>query len=110
MKQGLETRQTLQQKLSPLQIQTIKLIEMPIQVLEPFVREELNNNPVLDDTPQERKDDEGPKDVSISEMDTSRGASSPPPEGVSSRTGLSFSTSRTCCSSVWIGISISLMV
>ena len=69
MKQGLETKLTLQQKLSPLQIQTIKLIEMPIQVLEPFVREELNNNPVLDDTPQAGKDDEGPKDVSISEME-----------------------------------------
>ena len=31
MKQGLETKQTLTQKLSPLQIQTIKLIELPIQ-------------------------------------------------------------------------------
>ena len=49
MKQGLETKQTLQQKLSPLQIQTIKVIEMPVQVLEQYVREELSNNPVLDD-------------------------------------------------------------
>ena len=68
MKQGLDTRQTLQQKLSPLQIQTIKLIEMPVQVLEQHVREELNNNPVIDDTPQGGSDD-SPKDVSISEVE-----------------------------------------
>ena len=35
IKQGLE--QKLQQKLSPLQIQTIKLIEMPVQALEQHV-------------------------------------------------------------------------
>ena len=39
IKQGLE--QKLQQKLSPLQIQTIKLIEMPVQALEQHVREVL---------------------------------------------------------------------
>ena len=32
LKQGLELKQT--QKLSPLQIQTIKLIELPIQELD----------------------------------------------------------------------------
>ena len=34
--QGLQQKQ--QQKLSPLQIQTIKLIEMPVQALEQHVR------------------------------------------------------------------------
>ncbi len=69
MNQGLETRQVLQQKLSPLQIQTIKLIEMPVQVLEQHVREELNNNPVFDDEAPQGGDSEGPKDVSISEVE-----------------------------------------
>ncbi len=65
IKQGLELKQV--QKLSPLQIQTIKLIELPVQELEQRVREELNNNPVLDDeAPQGR--DEADKDVSISEL------------------------------------------
>ncbi len=64
MKQGLE--QKMQQKLSPLQIQTIKLIEMPVQALEQHVREVLNDNPVVDDTPQKGADE--PKDVSISEV------------------------------------------
>ena len=38
LKQGLELKQT--QKLSPLQIQTIKLIELPVQELEQKVKEE----------------------------------------------------------------------
>ena len=65
IKQGLE--QKMQQKLSPLQIQTIKLIEMPVQALEQHVREVLNDNPVIDDTPQ--KGDDEPRDVSISEVE-----------------------------------------
>lgn len=69
MNQGLETRQVLQQKLSPLQIQTIKLIEMPVQVLEQHVREELNNNPVFDDEAPQGGDSDAPKDVSISEVE-----------------------------------------
>ena len=40
-KQGLGLVQTQTQKLSPLQIQTIKLIELPIQDLEQRVRREL---------------------------------------------------------------------
>ena len=65
LKQGLEMKQT--QKLSPLQIQTIKLIELPIQELEQKIRDELDENPVLDDTPVEKKDDdqEGARDVSL---------------------------------------------
>ncbi len=61
-----------QQKLSPLQIQTIKLIEKPIQELEQIVRKELEENPVLDDSPAESKDDdpdEAPREVSLSEID-----------------------------------------
>lgn len=66
IEQGLQQKQ--QQKLSPLQIQTIKLIEMPVQALEQHVREVLNDNPVIDDTPQGGSDDE-PRDVSISEVE-----------------------------------------
>lgn len=67
LNQGLELKQT--QKLSPLQIQTIKLIELPIQELEQRVRAELEENPVLDDTPDsENRGDEEPKDISIDEL------------------------------------------
>lgn len=69
LKQGLELKQT--QKLSPLQIQTIKLIELPVQELEQKIRKELEENPVLDDNPPEQKDeesDEQPREVSLSEI------------------------------------------
>ena len=68
LKQGLELKQ--QQKLSPLQIQTIKLIELPIQELEQRVKAELEENPVLDDSPAPDKEDDNdePKDVSIDEI------------------------------------------
>ena len=69
IKQGLEIKQT--QKLSPLQITTIRLIETPIQELSQAVKNEWDNNPVLDDEhPAEKKEDsdDQPKDVSIEEM------------------------------------------
>ena len=62
LKTGLELKQT--QRLSPLQIQTIKLIQMPIQELEQKVRAELESNPVLDDEPAPDSESEA-KDVSI---------------------------------------------
>ena len=66
LKQGLELKQT--QKLSPLQIQTIKMIELPIQELEQRIRKELEENPVLDeDTAKDKDDDEAPREVSLSE-------------------------------------------
>lgn len=66
LKQALELKQT--QKLSPLQIQTIKLIELPIQELEQRIRKELEENPVLDeDVAKEKDEDEAPREVSLSE-------------------------------------------
>ena len=66
LKQGLELKQT--QKLSPLQIQTIKLIELPIQELEQRIKDELEDNPVLDDPQPTEKEDDEPKDVSLDEI------------------------------------------
>lgn len=66
LKQSLELKQT--QKLSPLQIQTIKLIELPIQELEQRIRKEMEENPVLDeDVPSEKEEEEAPREVSLSE-------------------------------------------
>ena len=65
-KQSLELKQ--QQKLSPLQIQTIKLIELPIQEFEQRIRKELEENPVLDEEqPSEKDDEQAPREVSLSE-------------------------------------------
>ena len=49
LKQSLQ--QKLLQKLSPLQIQTIKLIELPIVQLEQRIKKELEENPVLEEEP-----------------------------------------------------------
>ncbi len=66
-KQSLELKQT--QRLSPLQIQTIKLIELPVQELEQKIRSELEENPVLDDGPDpDKQQDDEPKDISIDEI------------------------------------------
>ncbi len=65
IKQGLELKQT--QKLSPLQIQTIKLLELPIQDLEQRIRTEIEENPVLDDSPSGEGSEEQ-KDISIDEL------------------------------------------
>nr|CRY96315.1 hypothetical protein [uncultured prokaryote] len=69
LKQELGLKQI--QKLSPLQIQTIKLIELPVQELEQRIRKELEENPVLDDSAPESNDDtdeEKPREVSLSEI------------------------------------------
>lgn len=67
LKQELALKQT--QKLSPLQIQTIKLIELPQQELIQRVKKELEENPVLDEDvkkdPEEEEDE--PHDVSLSD-------------------------------------------
>ena len=67
LKQGLELKQT--QKLSPLQIQTIKLIELPTQELEQRIRKELEENPVLDENVSSDRDEEEeePREVSLSD-------------------------------------------
>ena len=70
LKQELGLKQV--QKLSPLQIQTIKLIELPVQDLEQRIRKEIEENPVLDDSAPESKDEDGddqqPREVSLSEV------------------------------------------
>ncbi len=67
LKQGLQ--QKLTQKLSPLQIQTIKLLELPTLELEQRIKKELEENPVLDEDGE--KDAEGDeaeaKTVSLSD-------------------------------------------
>ena len=66
LKQGLELKQI--QKLSPLQIQTIKLIELPQQELEQRIKKELEENPVLDeDLPSNDEEEHAPREVSLSD-------------------------------------------
>ena len=69
MKQILS--QKLQQKLSPLQIQVIKLLEIPIAQLDERIKEEIEENPTLEyeDGPKDEDDKTEPEsdddDISI---------------------------------------------
>lgn len=56
LKQSLQ--QKLQQKLSPQQIQLMKLIQLPTQVLEERIQEELEANPALDEGKEDEDRDE----------------------------------------------------
>ncbi|MBA4145730.1 MAG: RNA polymerase sigma-54 factor, partial [Cytophaga sp.] len=56
--QRLGLNQSLQQKLSPQQIQFIKLLQVPTAELEQRIEEEMELNPVLEEGEQE---DEGPQ-------------------------------------------------
>ena len=56
LKQGLH--QKLQQGLSPLQIQTIKLLELPTLELEQEIRRKLEENPVLEESTESEEGDD----------------------------------------------------
>ncbi|MFW6245939.1 MAG: RNA polymerase factor sigma-54 [Tangfeifania sp.] len=59
MEQKLSLQQKLLQKLSPQQIQVIKLLEIPTLQLEQRIKKELEENPVLElesDTPESEED------------------------------------------------------
>ncbi|MDR2359229.1 MAG: RNA polymerase factor sigma-54 [Prevotellaceae bacterium] len=49
-------KQKLQQRLSPLQIQAIQLVTLPVMQFEQRVREELEENPALDEAPNDSDD------------------------------------------------------
>ena len=49
MKNSLSLQQRLQQKLSPQQIQTIKLIEIPGLELKDRIMQEIQENPALEE-------------------------------------------------------------
>lgn len=60
--QRLDLRQSLSQKLSPQQIQFIKLLQIPTNELETRIKEEMEVNPALEeddpDAPEDRDDDD----------------------------------------------------
>ncbi len=59
----------LQQTLSPQQIQMIKLLELPTLQLEQRIKQEIEENPVLEEeeTKEKEEGDEAPKEISVEE-------------------------------------------
>lgn len=52
MKLGLSLQASLQQSLTPQQIQYLKMLQLPLLQLEQHVRAELENNPMLEESPE----------------------------------------------------------
>ncbi|MCX6290667.1 MAG: RNA polymerase factor sigma-54 [Bacteroidetes bacterium] len=82
--QRLGLHQKLQQKLSPQQIQLMKLLQIPVSLLEQRIKEEIQENPALDEGDEneeeefkeneeedETADDEEEEDLSEKEEDIS---------------------------------------
>ncbi len=68
----LSQRQLLkqQQTLSPQQIQMIKLLELPALQLEQRIKQEIEENPVLEEEEEKKENEEGdnkPKEISVDE-------------------------------------------
>jgi len=55
--QNLKQNQSLQQKLSPQQIQFIKLLQLPTAAMEQRIKEEIEMNPVLEEDDMDRLED-----------------------------------------------------
>ena len=58
---------SLQQKLSPQQIQMIKLLELPTVQLEQRIKQEIEDNIVLEEEERSSEDDEQPQQISVDE-------------------------------------------
>ncbi len=58
---------TLQQKLSPQQIQMIKLLELPTVQLEQRIKQEIENNIVLEEDERDPESEEEPREISVEE-------------------------------------------
>ena len=80
--QRLGLHQSLQQKLSPQQIQFIKLLQVPTAELENRIEEELELNPVLeegeDEEPEENRPEEAPEQSVDSESPSDEQTSEEP--------------------------------
>ncbi len=57
----------LSQKLSPQQIQMIKLLELPSLLLEQRIKQEIEENPVLEESVKEAEESTEPKEISVEE-------------------------------------------
>ena len=66
---NLHQKQSLQQKLSPQQIQYIKLLQLPTLALEQRIKSELESNPLLEEGLEEEEVKEEPADAQTEEAE-----------------------------------------
>lgn len=74
MSMGLEARQLQTQKLAPRMIQSMEILQLPMQALQERIEQEMNENPLLEqqdvdpDAPEENEDERGTNEP-VSEME-----------------------------------------
>jgi len=73
--------QKLQQKLSPQQIQLMKLLQVPAIALEQRIKQEIEENPALEDSSEDGDEDEN-QDLQDEELDSEEKAESDVEENV----------------------------
>ena len=67
LKQGLQLK--LQQRLSPQQIQLMKMLQIPTMELEQRIKEEMESNPALEEGEEEKEESERDEDSNEEEND-----------------------------------------
>ncbi len=72
MLQGLEQKLQLQQRLSQQQIQSLQLLQVPTLELEQLIREQLEQNPVLEEVPS-KESTEGEEELPTEEEEVPEG-------------------------------------
>jgi RNA polymerase sigma-54 factor len=75
MSMGLEARQLQTQKLAPRMIQSMEILQLPMQALQERIEQEMNENPLLEqaevdpNAPDESEDEERVSNEPVSEME-----------------------------------------
>ena len=69
MKNSQRQTMKLQQKLSPQQLLLMQLVQLPVTALEQRIKEEIEKNPVLEDTPPVADTPESLSDIDLEEDD-----------------------------------------
>jgi RNA polymerase sigma-54 factor len=63
----LRQSQSLQQRLTPQQVQYLKLLQLPILALEQRIKSELEENPMLEESSDEEEREDQPSDDTVAE-------------------------------------------
>ena len=92
---NLQQKQSLQQKLSPQQIQYIKLLQLPTLALEQRIKAELEINPLLEEGEEEEDEITRPRPTRPPEAEGDDDAGDPRATRTTSSTGTSSSTAPT---------------
>jgi hypothetical protein len=92
----LRQNQSLQQRLTPQQVQYLKLLQLPILALEQKIKSELEENPMLEESgEEEEREDRASEDTSSEAVDVSYDGSGIEPASQTADHEIGTSEART---------------